>query len=132
MDPITTAIVAALAAGAMGSLTDASKAAITDGYSKLKVAIQKRFGANSDVVQAIDKLEKKPESQGRKETLAEEIVAIKAEQDAELLSLAEHIRELLKEYAKDNTAVKQIITGDYNATSVHGDASVTVHAPKDV
>jgi hypothetical protein len=52
--------------------------------------------------------------------------------DAELLALAEQIRQLLDEHAKDNTAVQQIITGNYNATSVHGDASVTVQTPKDM
>ena len=132
MDPITTAIIAALSAGALSGLTDTAKAAITDGYNKLKAVIQKRFGQEHAIVKAVEAVEAKPASAGRQGTLVEEITEAGADQDAELLSLAEHIRKLLKEHAKGNAAVQQIITGDYNATSVHGDASVTVHAPKDV
>ncbi len=58
MDPITTAIVAALAA--------LSKDAIKDSYNALKSALKKKFGSESDLVDAVDKLEKKPDSEGRK------------------------------------------------------------------
>src|SRR5205807_4205372 len=113
MDPITTAIVSALSAGAIGGITDTAKTAITESYNKLKGLLTKKFGASSDVIQAVEKLEAKPESQGRKELLQEEIATVKAEQDRELLVLAEHIHQLLKEHAKDNTAIQQIITGSY-------------------
>ncbi len=36
MDPITTAIVAALSAGAVSGLAETSKTAITDAYNQLK------------------------------------------------------------------------------------------------
>jgi|SRR5271157_3402659 len=132
MDPITTAIVAALSAGAISGLTDMAKTAISDGYNKLKAAIQKRFGQGHAVVKAVEDIETKPTSQGRQRTLAEEVTEAGADRDAELLALAEHIHQLLKEHAKDNTAIQQIITGNYNATSVHGDAAVTVDHSKDV
>src|SRR5947207_8409608 len=109
MDPITTAIVAALSAGAISGLTDTAKAAITDGYTKLKGLLTTKYGASSDVVQAIDKLEAKPTSAGRQGTVVEEVTEAGADQDAELLALAERIRHLLKEYAKENTTVQQII-----------------------
>ncbi len=86
MDPITTAIVAALSAGAVGGLTETSKTAITDSYNKLKDLLTKKFGAKSNVVQALDQLETKPESAGRKETLQEEITAVNAERDDEVLA----------------------------------------------
>lgn len=35
-------------------------------------------------------------------------------------------------HIKENGSVRQIISGNYNATSVHGNASVTVHQPKDL
>jgi len=95
MDPITTAIVTALSAGAVNGLTETSKTAITDTYAKLKDLIIKKFGARSDVVQAIDQLEAKPESAGRKETLKEEITALNAEQDHEVLAAARQVLMLV-------------------------------------
>jgi len=95
MDPITTAIVAALSAGAVGGLTETSKTAITDSYNKLKDVLTKKFGARSNVVQAIDQLETKPESAGRKETLQAEIIAVNAERDDEVLAAAHHVLTLV-------------------------------------
>ena len=96
MDPVTTAIVTALSAGTIAGLTDTVKTAITDGYNKFKDLLAKKHGADSEVVQAIDKLEAKPDSQGRKETLAEEIVAVKAEQDEEIVATAKQILTLVQ------------------------------------
>jgi hypothetical protein len=96
MDPITTAIVTALSAGTIAGLTDTVKTAITDSYNKLKDLLTKKHGASSEVVQAIEMLETKPEPHGRKEMLAEEIAAIKAEQDEEILAAAKQIWILVK------------------------------------
>ncbi|NER23015.1 MAG: hypothetical protein F6J96_20410 [Symploca sp. SIO1C2] len=54
MDVITTAIVAALA--------NLSKDVIKDTYNGLKSALKKKFGSESDLIDAVDKLEKKPDS----------------------------------------------------------------------
>jgi hypothetical protein len=89
MDPV--AIITALSAGTIAGLTDTAKTAISDGYNKLKGLLTKKHGKDSDVVQAIEKLEAKPESKGRKETLVEEIVAVKAEQDKEIIAAANQI-----------------------------------------
>jgi hypothetical protein len=72
MDPITTAIVAALA--------NLSKDAIKDGYVALKETCKKKFGEKSDLVDAIDKLEKKPDSEARKATVQEEVETAKVTQ----------------------------------------------------
>jgi hypothetical protein len=96
MDPITTAIITALSAGAVSAITDTTKTAITDGYNKLKGLLTKKHGADSEVVQTIDKLEAKPDSQGRKEMLAEEIATVKAEQDDEILAAAKQILTLVQ------------------------------------
>ncbi len=95
MDPITAAIVAALSAGAISGLTETSKAAITDGYNKLKDLLTKKSGASSDVLEALDKLEAKPHSDGHKTVLHEEIATIGAEHDAEILAAAEHLLTLV-------------------------------------
>jgi len=94
MDLITSAIVAALSTGAVSGLTDASKMAVTDAYQALKGLLTRKFGASSQVVQAIGHLETKPESAGRQETLREEMIAINAEQDHEVLAAARQVLAL--------------------------------------
>src|SRR5260370_7583974 len=81
MDPITTAILAALSAG----LTEASKTAITDAYTQIKALLASKFGTTSDVVHAVEQVEAKPDPAGRKAILQEEITPVKADQNPHLL-----------------------------------------------
>ncbi len=74
MDPITTAIVAAL-------VSDLSKTAIKNSYNALKNALKKKFGSESDLIEAVNGLEKKPDSKGRKATLQEEVEIAKVNDD---------------------------------------------------
>ena len=83
-DIVANAIVAALSAGAVAGTTDTAKSAIADAYEGLKSLIKKKFGHESDAAQAIDKLEAKPDSDGRKKTLAEELKAVNSASDPEL------------------------------------------------
>ncbi len=96
MDLITTAIVAALSAGAVSGLTEVSKTAITDAYHTLKGLLIQKFGASSKVVQAIDRLEVKPKSAGRQEKLQEEMAAVNVESDHEVLAAAKHVLALVR------------------------------------
>jgi hypothetical protein len=122
MDPITTAIVAALSAGAASGLNEASKTAIVDIYSQLKDLLAKKFGAKSEIVQAMYQLEAKPESPSRKETLQEEIAAVQAEQDEELLAAAKHLMTLVQSQQtglgkftiQNNAPVQGQNVGDHN------------------
>ena len=95
MDPVATAIIGALSAGAVGGLTEASKTAISDAYSALTSLLQKKFGSKSEVVQAVTQLEAKPESANRQEMLQEQLLTVKAEQDSEVLSVAESLLKLV-------------------------------------
>ena len=88
-DIVTNAIVAALSAGAVTGATDTAKSAIADAYEGLKSLVKKKFGHDSDAAEAIDKLEAKPESGARKETLAEELKAVNSASDPELVSAAQ-------------------------------------------
>jgi hypothetical protein len=127
MDPITTAITVALSAGAISGLTETSKTAITDGYTKLKELLAKKFGAKSDVMQAVAHLETKPESSGRKEQLQEEIVALRAEQDEELLVAARYILTIVqpqqaglgKFTIQNSGSVQGQNIGDHNTITQH-------------
>jgi hypothetical protein len=59
-DTVTTAIVAALSAGAVTGATETAKKAIADTYEGLKSLVKKKFGGDSDAAEAIDRLEAKP------------------------------------------------------------------------
>jgi hypothetical protein len=130
MDPITTAIVAALTAGAVSGLTEASKTVITDTYQALKRLLTKKFGASSQVVQAVDHLEAKPTSTARQQGLQEEMVAVQAEQDSDLLAAAQHLLTLVqpqqaglgKFTIQNNAPVQGQTIGDHNTiTQQFGD-----------
>lgn len=93
MDPITTAI-----AGAVG------KTAVVDAYNGLKNIIKKKFG-KSDLSDAIEKLEAKPDSKSRLEVLQEEVETAKANQDSEILQLAQELIKLLQNTSKGDQII---------------------------
>lgn len=132
MDPVSTALIATSAAVATTGLTEVGKTALLDAYTALKTKITQRFGHKHPIVNAIEAVEAKPTSQGRQATLVEEITEAHIDQDAELCQLAERVQKILGEQAQRHPSIQQLISGSYNATSVYGNPSVTVHLPKDV
>jgi hypothetical protein len=96
MDPVTAAIIAALSAGASSATTEVAKKAIADSFEGLKALLRKKFGAGSDAVAAVDKLEGKPDSDGRQQVVAEELSAAGAPADAELVDAATALLEQIK------------------------------------
>ncbi|MEE9210667.1 MAG: hypothetical protein V3U23_09460 [Kiloniellales bacterium] len=126
MEPITAVILSALAAGAAAGVSEAGKKLVVDGYEALKAALQARFGADSDLADAVAGLEKHPESDGRKQTLHEEIVAANADADPELVVLA---RALLAQIESQPGGAQHIqnAVGSYIAQADRGGtATVTV------
>jgi hypothetical protein len=131
MDPVTTAIVAALSAGALSGLTEASKTAVADAYSRLKALLGKKFGGDSDVLHAVEQVETKPDSAGRKATLQEEVAAVKADQDQDVLQATQALLQLLQASPEREQHI-QTATGNYIAQSDRGSsASVNVGSPKE-
>ena len=94
MDPITLAIVLALAAGVTTGLADQ---AATDLYILLKENLQARFGKGSALSQAADRLEENPASRGDQKKLAEEVVASRAGEDEDIVQAAEAMAAALPE-----------------------------------
>jgi hypothetical protein len=126
MDPVTTAILAALAAGANGAVGDVAKKAIVDGYDGLTALLKKKFGNNSPVAKAVEDLENEPESRGRELVVAEKMKAANVAADPEVLAAAQ---ALLNEIKAGNSKEQHIqrIHGDLNATADHGSsASVNI------
>lgn len=99
MDLVSTAIIAAISAGIGEPIKDA--------YNTLKEALQKKFGKDSDVVDAVVKLEKKKDSESRQGMLKEEIEATKAYENDELKQLAEVLLKKLQETSEGKNAVKK-------------------------
>ena len=119
MDPITTAIVAAL-------VSDLTKTAIKNSYNALKNALKKKFGSESDLVEAVNGLEKKPDSEGRKATLQEEVENAKVNDDPEIIQLAQDLLAQLKEQPGGQQVITQTISNvKYAATSGTGSASIS-------
>ena len=117
MDVITTAVVTALA--------NLSEKVISDAYGALKAALTQKFGADSDLATAVDGLEKRPDSSGRRETLREEVATAKADQDQELVQLANVLLERLSAQQRGQQVIQQTVTGHQNVFS--GTGNVTAH-----
>ena len=113
MDPITTAIVAALA--------NLSKEAVKDGYGSLKAALKQKFGSESDLVDAVNKLEKKPDSEGRKATLQEEVEMVKVNDDPDIIRLAQDLLDKIKEQSGGQLIISQTQTNTVIGVTVGRD-----------
>jgi hypothetical protein len=98
-----------------------AKDIITDGYQALKAALKKKFGSESDLVDAIEKLEKKPDSEGRKSTLQEEIENAKVNDDPEIVKLARDLLNQLKEQPGGQDIINQTQTNTVSGVNVGGD-----------
>ena len=118
MDPITLAIVTALA--------NLSQNAIQDAYTAFKVALQKKYGVKSELLESVDKLEQKPDSKARQSVLQEEVSTAKADQDADLLQTANELFEKIKELPGANIEILQEVNirGDRNIVTGQGNVTV--------
>jgi hypothetical protein len=113
MDPITTSIVTALA-------TNLGKDAIKDGYEALKAAIKKKFGEDSDVVDAVNKLEKSPDREDRKATVEAEVKIAKVKDDSEILQLAQNLLDKIEEQPGGQEIINQTQTNNASGNTVSG------------
>src|SRR6516225_6073306 len=104
MDPITTAIVAALPAVA----SDLIKSSVKDAYAGLKAVIRRKWGDASPVAKSVDALEANPESKGQAEVLAEQVAAVNATGDAEVMQALAKLVDQLKKEGVGGTDVAQI------------------------
>jgi hypothetical protein len=126
------AIVAALAAGVAGGATEVGKNVLVDAYEAVKAAIKNKLGIDSEVAKAVDALEKKPDSAGRRETLKEELATAGADKDQEIVKAAEALLEKLKAEPNGAKIVDQVARGKNIAQAAdHSTASVNVNQDKD-
>ena len=124
MDPITTALIAAISAGVTSAGKDVAINAIQDFYAGIKAMIIRKYGKDSNVNKALEDLEEKPDSAGRRAVLNEEIEAAGANEDNELINASKELLEKLKEFPHIYTNVTQTVTGDKNIFSGTGDVRI--------
>jgi hypothetical protein len=97
MDPVAT-IVAALVGGAVAGAKDSVAQVVKDGYAGLKGLVLRRVGHKPTVETAVKELESRPDSDGRRITLHEELTSAGAAQEAEVVQQAEAFLALLREH----------------------------------
>ena len=96
MDPITAAILAALATKLVGGATTMGSHLIGDAYQALKTALKNTFGKHSHLADALDRLEAEPDFEPNQMMLAGRVKQIKAEQDPVLMDLVKKLAEALE------------------------------------
>jgi hypothetical protein len=101
--------------------TNLGKDAIKDGYEALKAAIKKKFGDDSDVVDAVNKLEKSPDRDDRQATVEAEVKIAKVKDDPEILKLAQDLLDKIKEQPGGQEIINQTQTNTVSGNTVSGD-----------
>ena len=95
MDPVSAAIISGLVAGVATDTAKIGKQAAVAAYNTIKTALRKKFGSNSDVIKAVELLEKKPDAEIRQAFVAEEIKAAKVNEDADLITAAKILQDIV-------------------------------------
>lgn len=84
-DPVLTTLVAAFTVGAAKGATEVGESAVKDAYAAFRQLVIDGYGA---VKRAVEQFEEKPDSEGRKSVLGEELAAARALDDERLLAAA--------------------------------------------
>jgi hypothetical protein len=113
MEPITAAVVAALARLA--------EPAIKDAYNILKEAFKRRF---PNVADATDGLERAPESEERLLALAEEIRKSSPHHDQVIRAKLDALHALLKSDEKNPPPIQQFVSGEGHIFTATGDVNI--------
>ncbi len=105
MDPVTL-IVTALAAGAASALQDGTSAAVKDAYVRLKALVTRRFAGRAKAELVLAEHQAAPQTWEK--PLAEELSAVGAESDADLVAAAQALMSLVDEAG--SRAGKYVVT----------------------
>jgi tetratricopeptide (TPR) repeat protein len=127
MDPIVAAVLSGVAASA-GKV--ASKA-VEDAYAALKGLLVRKVGEKSEAAEALAKLEAKPDSEGRKATVAEELKDANVADDPDLLDAARRLQAALDQLPAEGRAHVQHAVGSYIAQASGGSTATVNVGRKD-
>jgi len=102
-------IISALASAA-GSL---GLEGVQRGYTRLKELLRSKFGAQSELVEAVKQWERNPDSAARKAVLAEELAKVGAEKDQEIIKAAEALHQAAGRSQVDARGAQIGVLGDH-------------------
>jgi hypothetical protein len=88
-------ILTALVTGATEALNPAAPQGLKDSYAGLKALIQQTYGQQSDLLDAVAKVENRPNSEARQGALKEELQLARVEQDRDMVTAALQLLDLL-------------------------------------
>ncbi len=115
MEPLTAALVAAL--------TKLSEAAISDGYQALKTLLKRKFGDQSDIAVAAEKLEQDPQSETWKAVLDEEARKVEVSKDDDL---REAVDDLVARLGETGVNVEVTVRDQATAQGIIGAGNVNI------
>jgi hypothetical protein len=95
MEPVSTLILGALAAGAADGLKGAAGQAVADAYAGLKSLIIGRCGADSPAATALVKLEDTPDSPRRRQELIDALSQTAIDNDPAIVTAARQLQASL-------------------------------------
>ena len=132
MDTITSAIIAALAAGTTVGLTDTAKKLIADLYNLIKEKIQQKHGKDNKATKAINNLENEPNFVPYQTGLQQRINELKIDRDLELIGIATNLLSAIPHAPNStNLQTNQNIYGNGNAVAgSRGTATINNIEPK--
>ena len=117
-----------LTAAIMAALGNLGVKAVGDAYEGVKALVLRKLGAESDLANALKKLEQKPEEQARQQLLKEEAEAAGADKDEEIIKAAQELLDAVKAQPGGEKAVqqiiKQIVIGKKNIVAGVGDINI--------
>jgi hypothetical protein len=114
VDPdVVTVVTQALAAGAAAGLKDTAAKVITDAYANLTKRITGRY---HDV--DISAVERRPDSEAKRASLAEDLADAGADEDMELLEAARQVINAVNTHAADTGAAIGVDLSGLEATAV--------------
>ena len=123
-------IVAALLGGLAALAGKVASKAVEDAYGALKGLLLRTSGDKSAAAEAITKLEARPDSEGRKATVAEELTAAKVADDRELLEAARRLQAALDQLPAEGRNQVQNAIGNHIAQA-SGGSTATVNVGRE-
>ncbi len=103
-DLIASTLATALSAGAVSNAADAFTRSISEAYESLQSLLRTCYGHHREAIEALEQLEDRPWSEGRRLVLAEELRVVDLEADIEIVRAVESLQSLLRH--RPGTAIK--------------------------
>jgi hypothetical protein len=100
---------------------------VKDTYSAVKTLICRKYGKKSKLAEALEQLEKSPDSAEGRAELAEQLKAAKADQDDSVVKAAQDLTAKIRALHGVQQNIKQTVSGNHNIFSGSGNVTVTLN-----